>query len=78
MVMELCRVPLSTLLRNAEALTEREVALLAVDITAGLAHLHRHNCVHRDLNLGNFLLTDKGRVKGRGGVKRGMGHGSYC
>jgi len=64
LVMELCRCSLKDFLKDAR-LTEREILLIARDIAAGLAHLHRHGVAHRDLNLGNFLFSDTGRVKGR-------------
>jgi len=44
------------------ATLERQLAV-AVDVVAGMAYLHQHNAVHRDLKSGNVLLGDDGRAK---------------
>ena len=36
---------------------ERNVTLLLIQILSGVAHMHRHKVVHRDLNLSDILLS---------------------
>jgi hypothetical protein len=45
----------------AAAVAFRLVAL-ACDMAAGVAHLHAHGLVHRDIALRNFLLSAEGRA----------------
>jgi serine/threonine protein kinase len=49
LVFELCEATLETLV--VENLGERVVAQFADDMLAALEHLHKYNCIHRDLKL---------------------------
>jgi serine/threonine protein kinase len=57
-------VPGGTLAERLSAqLPDEEVAEIARDIAAGLAHAHEHGIVHRDLKPSNVLFDDEGRAK---------------
>jgi polo-like kinase 1 len=64
LVLELCHQgALKTLLRKVGKFSEEETIRYLRDITAGVAYLHSHRVIHRDLKLENFFLDGKGRVK---------------
>lgn len=48
---------------NDRPLTEAELACVMRDALRGLAHLHTHRMIHRDIKAGNLLLTGTGDVK---------------
>jgi serine/threonine-protein kinase len=57
-------VPGGTLAERLSApLADEEVAGIARDIAAGLAHAHEHGIVHRDLKPSNVLFDGEGRAK---------------
>jgi eukaryotic-like serine/threonine-protein kinase len=49
--------------RMSTPLSDDEVAEIARDIAAGLAHAHQHGIVHRDLKPSNVLFDGEGRAK---------------
>jgi serine/threonine-protein kinase len=49
--------------RLSTPLSDEEVAEIARDIAAGLAHAHQHGIVHRDLKPSNVLFDGEGRAK---------------
>merc|ERR1719431_2435514 len=46
-----------------KGLTEKQIAFVTREMVEGLAHLHTHRVIHRDLKAGNVLLTTAGEVK---------------
>ncbi|KNC51776.1 STE/STE20 protein kinase [Thecamonas trahens ATCC 50062] len=44
-------------------MTEDEIKFILREMLAGLAHMHAHGIIHRDIKGGNVLLTHKGEVK---------------
>jgi serine/threonine protein kinase len=45
------------------SLNESEITLIIVEILRGLAHLHSHSIIHRDIKSDNILLNYAGGVK---------------
>ncbi|XP_018667633.2 serine/threonine-protein kinase PLK3 [Ciona intestinalis] len=63
-LLELCnKKSLAQYLRRKQYLSEAEVCCIARQIVSGLSHLHDNGIIHRDLKLGNILLTDDMTVK---------------
>ncbi|RLN44134.1 hypothetical protein BBJ28_00010608, partial [Nothophytophthora sp. Chile5] len=63
-LLELCRSQsLSDLLRRRKRLSEGEVRFYTRQLVEGLAYLHAHMVIHRDLKLGNLFLTSDMRLK---------------
>ncbi|XP_061624837.1 serine/threonine-protein kinase TAO3 isoform X3 [Phyllopteryx taeniolatus] len=64
LVMEYCLGSASDLLEvHKKPLQEVEIAAISHGALLGLAYLHCHNMIHRDVKAGNILLTEAGHVK---------------
>ncbi|KAM4742962.1 serine/threonine-protein kinase TAO1 isoform 1-T2 [Anableps anableps] len=64
LVMEYCLGSASDLLEvHKKPLQEVEIAAITHGALHGLAYLHSHNMIHRDIKAGNILLTEPGQVK---------------
>uniref|UniRef100_A0A4W5RAD9 Serine/threonine-protein kinase TAO3 n=1 Tax=Hucho hucho TaxID=62062 RepID=A0A4W5RAD9_9TELE len=64
LVMEYCLGSASDLLEvHKKPLQEVEIAAITHGALLGLAYLHSHNMIHRDVKAGNILLTEPGLVK---------------
>uniref|UniRef100_A0A8C5C2N5 Serine/threonine-protein kinase TAO3 n=1 Tax=Gadus morhua TaxID=8049 RepID=A0A8C5C2N5_GADMO len=64
LVMEYCLGSASDLLEvHKKPLQEVEIAAITHGALLGLAYLHSHNMIHRDVKAGNILLTELGQVK---------------
>uniref|UniRef100_A0A8C5AXP2 non-specific serine/threonine protein kinase n=1 Tax=Gadus morhua TaxID=8049 RepID=A0A8C5AXP2_GADMO len=64
LVMEYCLGSASDLLEvHKKPLQEIEIAAITHGALQGLAYLHSHNMIHRDVKAGNILLTEPGQVK---------------
>ncbi|XP_026578454.1 serine/threonine-protein kinase TAO2-like [Pseudonaja textilis] len=64
LVMEYCLGSASDLLEvHKKPLQEVEIAAITHGALQGLAYLHSHNMIHRDVKAGNILLTESGQVK---------------
>ncbi|TNN45941.1 Serine/threonine-protein kinase TAO2 [Liparis tanakae] len=62
--MEYCLGSASDLLEvHKKPLQEMEIAAITHGALQGLAYLHSHNMIHRDVKAGNILLTEPGQVK---------------
>uniref|UniRef100_A0A8C2DLN2 non-specific serine/threonine protein kinase n=1 Tax=Cyprinus carpio TaxID=7962 RepID=A0A8C2DLN2_CYPCA len=48
---------------HKKPLQEIEIAAITHGALQGLAYLHSHNMIHRDIKAGNILLTEPGQVK---------------
>ncbi|KAG2523484.1 hypothetical protein JM16_002255 [Phytophthora kernoviae] len=63
-LLELCRnQSMSDLMRRRKRLSESEVRFYMRQLVEGLAYLHEHLVIHRDLKLGNLFLTSDMRLK---------------
>jgi len=64
LVMEYCEQDLASILDNMpNPFTEAQVKCIALQVFQGLAYLHKHYYIHRDLKVSNLLMTDRGCVK---------------
>lgn len=64
LVMEYCLGSASDLLEvHKKPLQEVEIAAITHGALQGLAYLHSHAMIHRDIKAGNILLTEPGQVK---------------
>ncbi|XP_075754270.1 serine/threonine-protein kinase TAO3 isoform X2 [Pelodiscus sinensis] len=64
LVMEYCLGSASDLLEvHKKPLQEVEIAAITHGALQGLAYLHSHARIHRDIKAGNILLTEPGQVK---------------
>uniref|UniRef100_A0A7N8Y294 Serine/threonine-protein kinase TAO3 n=1 Tax=Mastacembelus armatus TaxID=205130 RepID=A0A7N8Y294_9TELE len=64
LVMEYCLGSASDLLEvHKKPLQEMEIAAITHGALLGLAYLHSHSMIHRDVKAGNILLTELGQVK---------------
>lgn len=63
-------------LQSGRRASERELATMAHCVLKGLAFLHEHHQLHRDIKLSNMLINHQGHVKVRlPGSKRMRGRG---
>ncbi|KAI4815050.1 hypothetical protein KUCAC02_005216 [Chaenocephalus aceratus] len=63
LVMEYCLGSASDLLEvHKKPLQEVEIAAITHGALRGLAYLHSHNMIHRDIKAGNVLLTEPGQI----------------
>ncbi|XP_065827696.1 cyclin-dependent kinase 10-like isoform X2 [Oscarella lobularis] len=76
LVMKYCEQDLASLLDNMPTpFTEAEVKCIMLQVFSGIAYLHKHCVIHRDLKVSNLLLTDEGCVKlADFGLARTFGH----
>ncbi|XP_031429078.1 serine/threonine-protein kinase TAO1 isoform X2 [Clupea harengus] len=64
LVMEYCLGSTSDVLEvHKKPLQEMEIAAITHGVLQGLAYLHSHTMIHRDIKAGNILLTEPGQVK---------------
>ncbi|XP_053362923.1 LOW QUALITY PROTEIN: serine/threonine-protein kinase TAO1 [Clarias gariepinus] len=64
LAMEYCLGSASDILEvHKKPLQEVEIAAITHGALQGLAYLHFHNMIHRDIKAGNILLTEPGQVK---------------
>ncbi|XP_053908967.1 serine/threonine-protein kinase TAO2 isoform X4 [Cuculus canorus] len=64
LAMEYCLGSASDLLEvHKKPLQEVEIAAITHGALQGLAYLHAHNMIHRDVKAGNILLAEPGQVK---------------
>ncbi len=64
LVLELCHLKtLASMLRTRQKLSEPEVRYFMLQICEGLAYLHENQFIHRDLKLGNILITKDMHLK---------------
>ncbi|KAK1160062.1 serine/threonine-protein kinase TAO3 isoform X2 [Acipenser oxyrinchus oxyrinchus] len=64
LVMEYCLGSASDLIEvHKKPLQEVEIAAITHGALQGLAYLHSHKLIHRDVKAGNILLTEPGQVK---------------
>ncbi|GBN25450.1 Serine/threonine-protein kinase PLK2 [Araneus ventricosus] len=63
-ILENCsRKSLVHILRNRRILTEPEVRYFMLQLAEGVQHTHSQGIIHRDLKLGNMLLSEEMEVK---------------
>ncbi len=48
---------------QSKRLEASEILNIAIQIAEGLSHAHQRGIIHRDINSGNIMLTEDGRVK---------------
>jgi len=66
MLLEYCeKGPLHSYVEKAPGgrLQEADAAFYVEQIARGVDFMHQHSCLHRDLKLGNMLLTDRNQLK---------------
>ncbi|KAI5193450.1 Serine/Threonine-Protein Kinase Tao1 [Manis pentadactyla] len=64
LVMEYCIGSVSDFLKvHKKPLQEMEIAAITHGALQGLAYLHSHAMIHRDIKAANILLTEQGQVK---------------
>ncbi|XP_073090897.1 serine/threonine-protein kinase TAO1-like [Manis javanica] len=64
LVMENCIGSVSDVLKvHKKPLQELEIAAITHGALQGLAYLHSHSMIHRDIKAANILLTEQGQVK---------------
>eukprot|EP01090_Pellita_catalonica_P021565 TRINITY_DN8107_c0_g1_i2.p1 TRINITY_DN8107_c0_g1~~TRINITY_DN8107_c0_g1_i2.p1 ORF type:complete len:616 (+),score=81.93 TRINITY_DN8107_c0_g1_i2:135-1982(+) len=51
------------LVKKGQALPWKQITDFAIGIAAGVVHLHKENCIHRDLALRNILVDENWNVK---------------
>lgn len=64
LILELCeRKSVAQYLRNKDVMSEKEVSDIMYGIISGVGHLHNAGVIHRDLKLGNILMSQDNTVK---------------
>lgn len=48
---------------ETKSLSERQIRVYFRQVVSGVQHLHEQNIAHRDLKLGNILLTEQDQIK---------------
>ena len=54
---------LGDLIKNEPNLSFRRKFEITCDVAAGMARIHEHNFIHRDIRLDNILINSKYRAK---------------
>lgn len=62
LVMERCKFSLSSIAKSGEV-PEKVVVRIARDVLVGLNHLHSLGIIHRDIKLGNVMISKNNEVK---------------
>ena len=63
-LLELCpNESLSVLLRRRKRLIELEVQCYLLQVLSAIKYIHEHGVIHRDIKLGNILLSSKMEIK---------------
>nr|XP_002731770.1 PREDICTED: serine/threonine-protein kinase PLK2-like isoform X1 [Saccoglossus kowalevskii] len=63
-ILEICnKKSLMHTMRQRKTLTEPEVRFFLLQIIEGIQYLHSQNVIHRDLKLGNILVSDSMEIK---------------
>jgi p21-activated kinase 1 len=52
-----------TQLISSQKMTEDQISATTHEVTAGLAHLHSKDIIHRDIKSDNVMVAMDGRVK---------------
>ncbi|CAJ0571434.1 unnamed protein product, partial [Mesorhabditis spiculigera] len=64
LVMEYCEQDLASMLDNLKIpFSEAQVKCIVLQILRGMAYLHKHHVLHRDLKVSNLLITSDGTLK---------------
>lgn len=62
--MELCQnQTINEQIKRRKRLTEIEVMTYLIQLVNSIQFLHKNKVIHRDLKLGNLLLSDKMEIK---------------
>jgi len=63
-LLELCQnQTINEQIKRRKRLTELEVMTFLIQLVNSIQFLHKNKVIHRDLKLGNLLLSDKMEIK---------------
>lgn len=63
-MLELCQnQTINEQIKRRKRLTELEVMTFLIQLVNSIQFLHKNKVIHRDLKLGNLLLSDKMEIK---------------